>query len=432
MKLTVFQSDKGDCLLLQGKDTNVLVDGGMRRSYTEHVAPTLANVIGNRQELDVVCVSHIDQDHIAGILQLFDDLADWRVHDFHLENNHRDHPEPKSHRPPEVGEIWHNAFHEQIGRNAGPIEEMLAAVASVLFGADEDELREKAAGAHELAASVDEAIRLSRRVGSEQLGIPLNRPAAGKLMLVREERQPIRRGGLSIWVIGPFARDLEKLRAEWNTWLRRNRDVLKEIREEARADEDRLTDEVRRLADPFTLEAALFGRRGRVTAPNLASLMLFVKEQGTSLLLTGDGHHADVLKGLEHIGKLDGARGIHVDVLKVPHHGSENNMDAAFLKTVSADHYVFCGNGSHENPHPGIVEMVIDSRIGPQAGRSVAAPPNKPFKLWFNSSSEATRDERKLRTHMRALERLVKRRADRSGGRLRYQFLRGRHFTLDI
>jgi hypothetical protein len=32
-------------------------------------------------------------------------------------------------------------------------------------------------------------------------------------------------------------------------------------------------------------------------------------------------------------------------ILKVQHHGSENNMDDALAERVSADHYVFCGNG---------------------------------------------------------------------------------------
>lgn len=39
MKLTVFQSDKGDCLLVTGNGGKwMLVDGGMRSSYAQHVA----------------------------------------------------------------------------------------------------------------------------------------------------------------------------------------------------------------------------------------------------------------------------------------------------------------------------------------------------------------------------------------------------------
>jgi hypothetical protein len=46
VKLTVFQSEKGDCLLLESKDgtRRVLVDGGMKASYRKFVAPAVTAV----------------------------------------------------------------------------------------------------------------------------------------------------------------------------------------------------------------------------------------------------------------------------------------------------------------------------------------------------------------------------------------------------
>ena len=41
--------------------------------------------------------------------------------------------------------------------------------------------------------------------------------------------------------------------------------------------------------------------------------------------------------------KFDAAGRIHVDVLKVQHHGATANVDDAFVRAVTADHYVFCG-----------------------------------------------------------------------------------------
>src|SRR5688572_25188107 len=128
MRLTVFQSDRGDCLLLTGEDgCRLLVDGGMRASYLQHVAPALERLHNAGESLDLVYVSHIDQDHISGVLQMMDDLVAWRVHDFQVDSGNADHPAPRNPRPPEVRAIWHNAFHEQVGRNAGPIADMLAA-----------------------------------------------------------------------------------------------------------------------------------------------------------------------------------------------------------------------------------------------------------------------------------------------------------------
>ena len=78
MDLTIFHAGKGDCLLLRANGTNILVDGGMR-TRTEHVASALGALRSNGEELDLLYVSHIDQDHISGVLQLMDDELAWRV-----------------------------------------------------------------------------------------------------------------------------------------------------------------------------------------------------------------------------------------------------------------------------------------------------------------------------------------------------------------
>ncbi len=45
MRLTIFESDQGDCLLLEGKSGHlVLCDGGMRRSMSEVVRQELSNL----------------------------------------------------------------------------------------------------------------------------------------------------------------------------------------------------------------------------------------------------------------------------------------------------------------------------------------------------------------------------------------------------
>ena len=47
MDLTIFHAGKGDCLLLRANGTNILVDGGMRNAYREHVASALGALRSN-------------------------------------------------------------------------------------------------------------------------------------------------------------------------------------------------------------------------------------------------------------------------------------------------------------------------------------------------------------------------------------------------
>ena len=117
--------------------------------------------------------------------------------------------------------------------------------------------------------------------------------------------------------------------------------------------------------------------------------MLLAEEGGNTVLLTGDGHGDDIIKGLRLHNLITDQQGIHVDVLKVQHHGSEFNLDAEFCRWVTADHYIFCGNGAHHNPDKRVIEAIVESRVGLTAADSKSLEVNRPFKLWFNSSETA-------------------------------------------
>jgi hypothetical protein len=143
--------------------------------------------------------------------------------------------------PPDVGAVWHNSFHEQLEDNAGAIEDMLAAAASVLSASLNPETLQLAAEIHDLATSKAEAIQLSRRIGQAQLNLPLNRDFDGRLMCIRQENMPppIAVGPLRFTVIGPRSQDLEALRKEWKEWLRvsKTKEQLRTMRKRARRDE---------------------------------------------------------------------------------------------------------------------------------------------------------------------------------------------------
>jgi Metallo-beta-lactamase superfamily len=419
VRIDVFQSDKGDCLLISARDgTRVLADAGMSSSYSEHVAPALGRIAAKGGELDLVYVSHIDRDHIGGVLRLMEDHVEWRVRDFQRESGNDRFPDPPRPRPPKVNRLWHNAFHDMVPDNSGPIEETLAATAALLE-AGEGEERSVAERQRELATSVGDGIELSKRAREEQLGIPVNAEFGGKLAMIRAEPQTVRLGSLELTLLGPFKEDLEELRDDWNDWLRKNADEVRRIRAEMAADTDRLVSgDVDGFRSAMALRARELGDRGRVTVPNLASIMLLVEENGRTLLLTGDGHRDEILRGLAEAGRLEDDA-LHVDVLKVQHHGSEHNIDADFCRQVTADHYVFCANGEHENPDLAVVDAVVRSRTDSE----------RPFKLWFNSSSSASASERG-REHMKEVERLVAELARSSRDRMSATFLERDSFVV--
>ncbi|MFO0832326.1 MAG: hypothetical protein U0637_10875 [Phycisphaerales bacterium] len=400
MKLTILPSDKGDCLILQGKDgSSILIDGGTPESYRAEVRAFWASwTQKNGGTIDLAYVSHIDQDHIGGMLQMFDDIASWRVYD-HQKNDGG--TRPAFPRPPTPRDLWHNSFHDQVGRNSGPIESMLAASAASLSNSTSPAIRDLARAYQEIATSIPEAIRLSRRASPQQLGVPLNRHFGGRLGMVRTGARAIRMGSLTVSVIGPFSRDLDALRDEWNTWLDGNEQQVERLRKQAEKDERLLGSAAGRLG----LGDEELGNRGKVTTPNLASLMLLVEEDGKRVVLTGDGHHAEVERGLEAAKVLKKGAGAHVDVLKVQHHGSEHNTSRDFARRLTADHYIFCGNGEHQNPDLRVLKVYLESRVGTPDQRSKNPEAARPFTVWFSAAPTSARADR---AHMEKVEALMK------------------------
>jgi len=49
-------------------------------------------------------------------------------------------------------------------------------------------------------------------------------------------------------------------------------------------------------------------------------------------------------------------------VLKIPHHGSSNNLHQDFLERIISKHYVFSGNGEHGNPERETPQMLLQAR----------------------------------------------------------------------
>lgn len=448
MKLTILPSEKGDCMLIEGGGVAILADGGMPASYQKSVRPFLGAWAAAGKPLDLVYVSHVDQDHIGGVLRLMEDLVEWRVHNFKVANG-RTSRAPDYPEPPAIKRIWHNSFKALVPDNSGPIATMLASRANALSSMANPGALKLAAAYRNIAASIPEAIKVSRRIAADQLNIPLNREFDGKLAMVRgTDAITLKRNSrLAIKVLGPFEKDLAILRDYWNAWLK-DSENSKSVASLKKWLGDN-AGPIGTAAISLSIDDEI-GHRNNVTEPNLASLMLLLEEtyrgRVKRLVLTGDGHHEDVLAGLRHQGLLADGRGLHVDILKMPHHGSEHNMDRAFAKRITADHYVFCANGEHANPDLRILEVLLDSRLGTNSDLSGNAEAGRPFTIWLNCSTAFMDDEiaakiaerkdpkelRKARNHLAKVEAMLDEASRTSNGRLTVKLLDGAPLVLEV
>ena len=107
-----------------------------------------------------------------------------------------------------------------------------------------------------------------------------------------------------------------------------------------------------------------------ISKPNLSSIQLHIKDDtGKTAIFTGDGRGDHLLQGLGQANLLSAAGTIHVDVFKLPHHGSDRNVTKTFFKKVTADHYIASANGKDGNPDYSTLSWLV--QVAKDQGRQI-------------------------------------------------------------
>lgn len=320
-RMRVLQAEFGDCFLLEygtaAAPRYLLVDGGPPHTFDDHLEPELAAIAAQGGTLDLVMLSHVDNDHAVGLLDLVARLrADAAADAAPLVA---------------IGGLWHNSFARTLDPNGtlGP------------------RLRQASLN----AASVQSAFAVqgigegnALRLGAQALGLPINAGFANDLVCVDDQPAPVVLGNLTLTVVGPTRANLQELQDEWESWLAAHEDAVAGGNPQVMANSDR-------------------------SIPNLSSLMVLAEADGAAVLCTGDGRSDHLLAGLAQAGRLDATGNLHVDVLKVAHHGSDRNATRTFFRKVTADTYVISANGKDGNPDAATLTWIVEEAQA--AGRAI-------------------------------------------------------------
>jgi hypothetical protein len=346
--LEVLKARQGDCLLLHfgSKDEPglVLIDGGPNKVYKPFLQPRLKEIKKYRQltdlqplPVDLLMVSHVDGDHIQGILDLMkEETTAYGSHLPTLLN---------------ITGLWHNSFDDIIGHTSDDLTAVMKhqfGPAAVSGGGElPDEARrqveeacssppEAVASSLKVLASIGDGIHLIN--DAKKLSIARNPYFGGKLIQASQGGKPkLIAKGLQFTVAGPMAPELEALHKEHLKWLEEHKDK------------------------PITQALAAYVD---TTPSNLSSIVVLAEFGGKHMLLTGDARGDKILQGLQLTGRLGPGQDstITVDLLKVPHHGSARNLAGDFFKRIIARHYVFSANGKDGNPDRETMEMLWNAR----------------------------------------------------------------------
>jgi ribonuclease BN (tRNA processing enzyme) len=325
LRLIVVQAQFGDCLLLQSSDGDksnlMLVDGGTSQTYEKDLKPIVSELSSKRKKLDLVILSHIDNDHVLGLLDLFEDIKKNREAKVEVIR---------------IGGLWHNSFIDITNKktdNGTLIQQTFLSNEFSTIGLDTNTIHLPVISALKGIAEGRDLTKLAK-----SLQIPINPQFGGSLIVAGDKNNSVKIGNMKFSILGPTQKNLDKLRKIWNDWLRKH------------------------LSPPSKVSDLQALKILDASVANLSSIMFMVQSQGKNILFTGDGLGEDVIDVLSERGLLDSEGKYHVDVMKVPHHGSERNASREFFDRVTADAYVISANGRDDNPSLATLKWIIESK----------------------------------------------------------------------
>jgi len=285
----------GDALLLHYGTANdcrtLLIDGGPAGVYKTSMKPRLEQIAQALDQrpfaVEHVFVTHLDSDHIRGILDLTRDT------------------DP----PITCTSYWFNTFPD-----------------ARLQLPDDTKAALKTHGVVQLAsvaavtASVPEGQELRDRAREEHFTV---NGGSGKLLMANDVgvQLDVDPDFLTVTLVAPNRMALQKLADAW-----------------------------KKKAKPTQAETSEYLDQSVYNLSSLVMVVEATAKKGSRrMLLTGDARGDHTLDGLEAADFLKNGKA-HFDLLKIGHHGSDRNYAEDFFQRITADHYVISADGKYDNP----------------------------------------------------------------------------------
>jgi beta-lactamase superfamily II metal-dependent hydrolase len=306
-RIEMLLAGHGDCLWIEYGDPKsprrVLIDGGATGTYKRVLRSKLVNLKEKERRFELLMITHIDADHIAGVLDLLEDKAVGF----------------------QANDIWFNGYRHLPDENPdtlGPVQ-----------------------GEKLTDILVKPGMRWNRAFGENGKNAVVV-PDKGKLPRITLE------GGLVLTLLSPTQDKLAKLKPSW----------LKEVRQAGldpnvkRPEEVESEEGFELLGAPNveTLAEEAFSEDS--AEANGSSIAVLAEFDGRRMLLTGDAHPSVLTDSIKRLGTSK----LAVDLCKLPHHGSKANVSRALLEALDCKKYLFSSNGAHfKHPDPQAVARVI-------------------------------------------------------------------------
>lgn len=339
IEIKSYPAKNGEALLVKTADRSfaMLVDGGYAETYRHHIEPDLIALAASGYRLDVVVATHVDADHISGLLSFF----------------RRNGP---SHTPTiiPVDNVVHNSLRSMKAGTRG------ASVTRPDDAALLREIRRQGYPMPSASLATDEEISARQGQSLSQLlhhgGYRWN-TRDGTAVVGVEGLADFRVRDAKIRILSPTRARLEELRNWWVREIRRlglvgGLDDLDDIFEYLCAQEVSSPGVQTLSASEADLTQAYFPDDSVTNGSSVATL---VEVAGFRLLLLADAWADGIVAALQHAGPTV------FDAIKISHHGSARNTSPALLALVDSPHFFISTNGEiHRHPDFPVLKAIVD------------------------------------------------------------------------
>jgi beta-lactamase superfamily II metal-dependent hydrolase len=303
---------EGDCIWIEyGDETEthrILIDGGRSSAY-DTLRQRFDALPDAERELELMVCTHVDADHIEGLLKLIEDPA----------------------LPVTFRDVWFNGF-DHLTRPTG-VE---------TFGAKQ--------GEQLTDGIIDRQWSWNGAFGKHSVVVGDDGPLPAVTLA----------GGMQVTLLSPHWPALEALKPVWKKECEKA-GLIPGV--QARPEVD---DGVERfgglsVAKVRELAAAPYKKDG--SKANGSSIALLLEFGGKTALLAGDAH-GEAMEA--SIGRMTGGGKLAVDVFKLSHHGSQGTLPPSLMDAVDCDSFLISTDGSrHEHPDREAIARIAVAKDGP-------------------------------------------------------------------
>ena len=349
--IKVFPAGAGDCILVDfiKEDYRILIDGGYAETYRKYLKRYLTELATQGKRINLLIVTHIDSDHIGGIQAFFE------------ENGVAETPSVIG-----VDEVWYNAFFHvdtvKVHQKAIPYT-----IREVLRGSLAVHNEVKSDGRNDISVIQGNTVAGLLK----EIGYNWNSSWEGNAVCVKNCWQKKLTDKIQCTLLGPGEKELDELAQFWISKLKSNvrkfivcDDMLyseafecyyahngKEQEEPIRKDIAFGSMEKEKEIDWMKWAGAWSGQIDDREA-NRSSIAFMLEYEGVKLLFPGDCPIQLLQKELPKV----------IDIVKLPHHGSEKDITKEFISNTEVSYYILSTDGQrHGHPSKQVIANILQS-----------------------------------------------------------------------